>query len=198
MTASFQDLCFLYIPECLSIFHRFPKRLGITALRTDDTLHINSKSFLKQGDITPKKFVSKSKTILLNSDRLKFNKCFISLNNKTDKLHQQQHVERLDKSLENNMDYQCLVSQQAYVAYVLSFNCADLTFEFSVSSQVTNANTATARYLGKFSKLAKKSQDLGLLFFSLKINFFRLAVFAVAGFFVECRYNISTLLLSYV
>lgn len=183
MTPSIYDTCFMYTNKCLASSSRslsVPR--GAVCLQTDDTMYACNKAFTTEEERASKEFECKPAKFLKDGDKLKFNGATISQHGRSYRISQPDHIKKLNPLDAKNVTTADFVAERARGAYIAAVCRPDVTYSFSVASQITNPERIDFKALNNAIISMLNSPEKGLNFVPLDLDSIVMAVFVDAGF----------------
>lgn len=183
MMPSVYDTCLMYTKNCLANSSRslgVPR--GVVCLQTDDTMHTCDKAFSDMEEQTSKDFDCKAAKFVKNGTSIKFNGAIISCDHCSYTITQTEHIENLNPLDINNGSAADFVAERARGAYIAAVCRPDVTYAFSVASQIAQPEVKDSKILNKATDLMIQTKTQKLRFVPLDLNSIFMAVFADAGF----------------
>lgn len=183
MKPSTYDQCLLTFPGTMDTSSKNKSRpRGLTCIQTDDTMNAGNDTFVALEKNSSARFITKPAQHLSDSSPIRFNGAIISSKKDTYYMTQQDNIRKLKTLDENAPNKTEFISQRARGSYISSVCRPDLTFAFSIASQVTTPTTQDAKTLNRAISACISTPNFGLKFVPLDPATIVMAVFADASF----------------
>lgn len=180
---SVYDWCFVYIPNCLLSSARFSNaQRRIVCVQSDDATYIYNKAFSDLDKRMSAEVDTNCAKFCEEGIDLKFNSTISSRENRTNSTTQISYVKKFAEIDVNTATKDEQVAERARGAYITVTCHPQVTYAFSIASEITDLQKNIFKNLKKMIRTMLNRVDKGIEFVSHDLDSLVMAIFVDADF----------------